>query len=98
MSKATFYINDRAWKRFREQVIARHGTLRKLSDEVEDLIRSEDMESVVASGANKAGISWERMLTPSAIKKARPKLRGATAETVLRHMRDQHHTGRLPRH
>ena len=98
MAKVTFYIDDQAWKRFREQAIARHGTLRKLNDEVEDLIRSEDMETVVASGANKAGIPWERVFTPSAIKKARPILRGTTAETMLREMRDQRHAGRLPRH
>ncbi len=97
MAKVSLYIDDAAWKRFREQVFARHGTLRRLSDEVEGLIYSEDMERIVASGAKKVGVSVERGLTPSAIKKTRPKLRGAVAETILRQMRDQHHAGRLPR-
>jgi hypothetical protein len=96
LAKVSLYIDDTAWKRFREQVFARHGTLRGLSDEVENLICSEDVERIVASGARKAGISTERWLTPSAIKKARPKLRGAVAETILRKMRDQRHAGRLP--
>ncbi len=97
MAKVSLYIDDAAWKRFREQVFARHGTLRRLSDEVEGLICSEDIERIVASGANKAGILMERGLTPSAIKKSRPKLRGAVAETILRQMRGQRHAGRLPR-
>ncbi len=58
---------------------------------------AEDMERIVASGAKKVGVSVERGLTPSAIKKTRPKLRGAVAETILRQMRDRHHAGRLPR-
>lgn len=98
LAKVSLYIDDIAWKHFRDRVFARHGTLRRLSDEVEGLICSEDIESAVASGASKAGISWERGLTPSAIKKARPKLRGAAAETILRQMREQRHVGRLPRH
>ena len=98
MAKVSLYIDDAAWKRFREQVFARHGTLRRLSDEVEGLICSEDIERIWASGAKKVGISTERGLTPSAIKKARPKLRGALAETILRQMRGQRHAGRLPRH
>ncbi len=97
MAKVSLYIDDGAWKRFREQVFARHGTLRRLSDEVEGLICSEDIERIVAVGAKKVGISIERGLTPSAIKKARPKLRGAVAESIVRQMRDQRHAGRLPR-
>lgn len=96
MAKVSLYIDDDAWKRFREQVFARHGTLRRLSDEVEGLIYSEDIERVVAVGAKRIGISVERGLMPSAIKKARPKLRGATAENIVRQMRDQRHARRLP--
>jgi len=97
LAKVSLYIDDDAWKRFREQVFARHGTLRKLSDEVEGLIYSEDIEGIVASGAKKVGISIERGLTPSAIKKSRPKLRGGVAETIVRQMRDQSHAGRVSR-
>ncbi|MGA8856599.1 MAG: hypothetical protein WB643_05465 [Candidatus Bathyarchaeia archaeon] len=97
MAKVSLYIDDGAWKRFREQVFARHGTLRRLSDEVEGLICSEDIEGILALGAKKVGISIERGLTPSGIKKFRPKLRGAVAENIVRQMRDQRHAGRLPR-
>ncbi len=91
------YIDDGAWKRFREQVFAKHGTLRRLSEEVEGLICSEDIEKIVTVGAKKIGISVERGLMPYAIKKARPKLRGPVAESIVRQMRDQRHAGRLPR-
>lgn len=97
MAKVSLYIDDVAWKRFRERVFARHGTLRRLSDEVEGLISSEDIERIVASGAKKVGIPMRSGLTPSAIKKARPKVRGAVAETIVRQMRDQRHAGRLSR-
>ena len=79
-------------------MFARHGTLRKLSDEVEDLICSEDVEESVAVGAKKLGISIDRALTPAQVKRIRPKLRGAVAESLLRQMRDQRHGGRLPGH
>lgn len=98
MAKVSLYINDETWKRFREQVFTRHGTLRKLSEEVEGLISSEDMEETLTVGARKLGISIERGLTPSDIKKTRPRLRGAVAESVLRQMRDRRHAGRIPRH
>ena len=96
MAKVSLYIDDSAWKRFREQVFARHGTLRQLSGDVEGLIYSEDIERILAVGARKVGIPIKR-LTPSAIKRARPKLRGAVAEKIVRQMRDQRHVGRIPR-
>lgn len=98
MVKVSLYIDDAAWRRFREQVFARHGTLRKLSDEVEDLICSEDVQENVAVGTKKLGISVDRVLTPAGVKRLRPKLRGAVAESLLRQMRDQRHGGRLPGH
>ena len=97
MAKVSLYIDDTTWKRFREQVFARHGTLRQLSSEVEHLIYSEDIERILAMGAKKTGIPIERELTPSEVKKIRPKLRGTVAEKIIRHMRDQRHAGRLPR-
>lgn len=98
MAKISLYIDDGAWKRFRGQVFARHGTLRGLSEEVERLICSEDIEMAVSAVAGKLGIPIERGLTASAIKRARPKLRGAVAERILGQMRDEHHAGHLPRH
>jgi len=97
LAKVSVYIDDSTWKRFREQVFVRHGTLRQLSSEVEGLISSEDFERILAMTAKKVGIPIERELTPSAIKKTRPKLRGAVAEKIVRRMRDQHHGGRLLR-
>ena len=98
MVKVSLYIDDAAWRRFREQVFAKHGTLRRLSDEVESLICSEDIEEILAVSAKKLGISIDRALTPAEIKRIRPKLRGAVAESLVRQMRDQRYGGRLPRH
>ena len=98
LTKVSLYIDDAAWRRFREQVFAKHGTLRKLSYEVESLMCSEDIEERVAVGAKQLGISMERVLTPADIKRLRPKLRGAIAERLVREMRDQRLGGRLSRH
>jgi hypothetical protein len=97
LAKVSLYLDEIAWKRFREQVFEKHGTLRKLSDEVENLVCSEDVETVIEVGAKKLGISIERELTPAAIKKFRPKLRGAVAESLVRQMRERRHAGRLSR-
>lgn len=92
------YLDDAAWKRFREHVFAKYGTLRKLSDEVESLIWSEDIEGAMVLGAKKVGVTVDRTLLPAQIKRTRPKLRGASAESVLRQMRDERHGGRVSRH
>lgn len=97
MAKISVYINDEAWKRFREQVFSRYGTLRRLSGELEQLVASEDMERMVLLGARRIGVSIEQDVSPLKIKKGRPKLKGPAAETILREMRDQHHAGRVSR-
>jgi soluble P-type ATPase len=96
--KVSLYIDDVTWKRFREQVFTKHGTLRRLSDEVESLICSEDIAKSLAVSAKELGISIDRVFTPAELKRIRPKLRGAVAETLVRQLRDQRYGGRLPRH
>jgi hypothetical protein len=97
MTKVSLYIDDSAWRRFRELVFAKHGTLRRLSGEVEALISSEDVKETVVAGARRLGVSIDRALTPTEIKRIRPDLRGATAESLVRQMRNQRHGRRLPR-
>lgn len=91
-------MDDGAWRRFRERVFAKYGSLRKLSDEVEGLICSEDVEEVMVAGAKKLGIGINLGLLPAQIKRIRPKPRGPLAESIVRQMRDERHGGRLSRH
>jgi hypothetical protein len=98
LTKVSLYIDDAAWRRFREQVFAEYGTLRRLSDEVESLIYSEDVERNIEASSKRLGISTDRALTAAEIKRLRPKLRGAAAENLVRQMRGQRHGRRLPRH
>ena len=91
-------MDESAWRRFREHVFAKYGTLRKLSDEVEALICSEDTEGTLMLGAKKIGVKVDRAMSPSQIKRIRPKLRGASAETIVRRMRTERSDGRLSRH
>jgi len=92
------YVDGAAWRRFREHVFAKYGTLRKLSDEVEALICSEDMEEVLVGGAKKLGVTVDRTLAPAEIKRIRPKLRGTAAENLVRQMRNERRGRRLSRH
>ena len=97
MAKISLYISDDAWSRFRQKVFTRYGTLRKLSDEVEGLISSEDMEKVIESCARNLRISIDRDITSAEVKRNRPKSRGASSETILRNMRDHRHGRRVHR-
>jgi hypothetical protein len=97
LTKVSLYVDDAAWKRFREQTFAKYGTLRKLSDEVEALICSDDIEGLMTAGAKKLGVTIDRALTPAEIKRTRPKLRGAVAEQLVRDPREEHHGGRPSR-
>jgi hypothetical protein len=98
MTKVSLYIDDTAWKRFREQVFGKYGTLRKLSEEVDALISSDDIEDALLVGAKKLDVTVDRALLPHRIKRIRPKLRGAPAETIVRQMRDERNGGRLSGH
>jgi hypothetical protein len=46
-----------------------------------DLTRSEDIQEAMILGAKKIGVKADRSMFPSQIKRIRPKLRGASAET-----------------
>lgn len=98
MAKVSLYLDDAAWRRFRGHVFAKYGTLRKLSEEVEALICSEDMQESMVKGAKKLGLSLDRSLAPDQIRRTRPRLRGMPAESIVRQMRDRRSGGRLPGH
>jgi antitoxin component of MazEF toxin-antitoxin module len=60
-------------------------------------MRSEDIQEVMILGAKKIGVKVNRSLFPSRVKRLRPKLGGASAETIVRQMRKGRSGGRLSR-
>ena len=87
MTKVTVYVDDSVWLNFKKQVFQKHGNLRKLSNEVEKLLRAEVVENYVISGFEKIGVVAKGTISSHDIKAARPKLRGPPSEEVLKEMR-----------
>jgi hypothetical protein len=63
-----------------------------------DLMRSEDIQVAMILGAKKIGAKADRSMFPSQIKRIRPKLRGASAETLVRTMTNERSDGGLTRY
>ena len=82
--KISLYIDERLWLRFKEAVLRKHGTLRRLSNEIEEVIRSCLVEDYLESFFKemvKASFSIEEL------KKNRLKPSGPSSEILIREMR-----------
>jgi len=90
-------VGDSVWINFREQVFQKHGNLRKLSSEVEKLLRDAVVEDAVISEFGKIGIKAKGIISSQEIKAARPLLRGPPSEKILREMRRKRVAEALPR-
>lgn len=87
LKKVSLYVDEKLWVRFKEVVLKKHGTLRKLSSEVESLLRFSLVEEEVQSAFEKLGIRLESVISSDKIKRSRPKLRGPPSEELIREMR-----------
>jgi hypothetical protein len=90
-------VDDSVWTNFRKQVFQKHGSLRKLSSEVEMLFRAAVVEDAVISAFEKVDVKAKGTVSSKDIKKNRPKLRGPTSEKILREMRHKRIAEALPR-
>lgn len=89
MTKVSVYIDDSVWAKFRKQVFRKYGNLRKLSSEVEMLLRSIIIEDAVTSGFEKMGLKVNGTISSREIKTTRPRLRGPPSEEIVRRMRQR---------
>jgi len=87
LTKISVYIDDAIWASFREKVFQKHGNLRKLSSEIESLIRNAIIEDAVTNTFEKIGIKAKGTISSKEIKTARPSLRGPPSEEILTEMR-----------
>lgn len=87
LKKVSLYVDEKLWIRFKEAVLKKHGTLRKLSSEVESLLRFSLVEEEVQSAFERLGVRLESVISSDKIKQNRPKLRGPPSEELIREMR-----------
>jgi hypothetical protein len=97
LTKVSVYIDDSVWINFKKQVFQKYGNLRKLSSEVEKLLRGAVVETAVISEFGKIGIKTKGTISSQEIKTARPELRGLPSEDILEEMRRKRVAEALPR-
>ena len=98
MTKVSVYVDDSVWLSFKKQVFQKHGNLRKISSEIEALLRAAIVEDEIASAFKKTGIIVKGAISSQEIKQTRPKLRGLPSEEILKEMRRRRIVEALPRH
>jgi hypothetical protein len=98
LTKVSIYINDKVWSDFKKEVFQKYGSLRKISREVETLLRSVIVEDAVASGFKRIGIEAKGTMSSSEVKAKRPILRGPPSEEIIKEMRRKRIAETLPRH
>lgn len=96
LKKVSLYLNEELWIRFKETVLKKHGTLRKLSDEVENLLRASMIDEEIEKAFKNIGINVKTVFSPEEVKRNRPQLRGPPSEVLIKKMRGRRVEG-LPR-
>ena len=85
--RQSLYIDERLWIKFKELVLRRYGTLRKLSSEVESLLRAYLVDDEVERAFKRMGVDVDVLVSPEDVKRGRPMLRGPPSEDLIREMR-----------
>lgn len=96
LKKVSLYIDENLWIKFKEVVLRKHGTLRKLSSEVEALLQESLIDEEIGRIFEKMGLNIRVLESPEEIKQTRPKLRGPPSEVLIREMRGKHATKGIP--
>lgn len=89
MKKVSLYLDEELWVKFKEAVLKKHGTLRKLSDEVENLLRVSMINEDIEKAFKEMGLKVKAVSSPEEIKRDRPRLRGPPSEVLVRKMRSR---------
>jgi len=97
LTKVSVYIDDSVWITFRAKVFQKHGNLRKLSSEVESLLRAAIVEDAVISTFEKISVKAKGAISSKDVKEGSPQLRGPPSEEILTEMRRKRVAEALPR-
>jgi len=87
LAKVSIYVDDAVWASFKEQVFRKHGNMRKLSSEVETLLKASILQNQMISAFEKMGVIAKGTSSSQEIKALRPKLRGPASEEIVKEMR-----------
>jgi len=98
LTKVSIYVNNKVWSDFKKEVFQKYGSLRKISSEVEMLLRSLIVQDAVVLGFRRIGVKADGVISSSEIKAGRPILRGPSSEEIIREMRRKRVAETLPRH
>jgi hypothetical protein len=97
LKKVSLYVDEELWTKFKENVLRKHGTLRKLSSEVEESLRHSLVDEELLLGPfKKMEVNIDVSVTPEKIKRNRPRLRGPPSEILVREMRGKRVSKSLP--
>ena len=96
MTKVSVYVDDSVWMNFKQQVFQKHGNLRKLSNEVENVLRDAVVGGVVVSEFEKIGIKAGGIISSQKTKATKPQARGPLSEKLLGEMRQERLSKLLP--
>ncbi len=89
MTKISIYLDDEVWAKFREQVFKKYGNLRRLSSEVENVLRSTLIDELVVHEFEKMGAKAPEMVWAQEVGEKRPTLKGPSSEALVREMREK---------
>ena len=87
MGKVSLYIDEETWSKFKEEVFRRHGTLKKLSSEVEALVGTVLIEDALVTAFKDLGINVRGTISSKEVEQDRPLLKGPPSEQLVRGMR-----------
>lgn len=86
--KASIYVEERLWEKFRESVNRKHGSSRKISEEASVALDSMLVEEWFKKGFDSLGVPWEPMISSRETKEDRPRAAGPESQEIIRGMRD----------
>ncbi len=98
MTKVSIYVDDSVWVEFKQRVLRKHGSLRKLSAEVETLIRESNVEAEVICGFEEIGLKAKGTRSSREIEATRPKSKGPPSKVIIEKMRKERVEEILSRH
>ena len=86
--KTTINVDEETWNRFKRSVTSRYGSIRSLSDAVEEAIKCFNIEELLEMFVKQAGIEVESYPSLREVEERRPKLATSAGEEV-RAMREE---------
>jgi hypothetical protein len=98
LTKVSIYIDDKVWSNFKKEVFQKYGSLRKISNTVEALLRSLMVQDALVLGFRRIGVKADVTRSSLDIKSQRPILEGPPSEEIIREMRRKRVAETLPRH